>query len=73
MLVSGVVRELGPAEAAAAPLEDAAVGDAGVGPTAAAVEGQALRAGHRLRQRHEGEAGVYGLGLVGRLGTWRGG
>ena len=63
----GVVGELGPAEAAAAPAEDAAVGAAGVGPVAAAVEGEALRARHGRRQRHHGEARVYGLGLVRRL------
>jgi len=38
-----VVGELGP-PAAAAPAEDAAVGDAGVGPVAAVVEGEALGA-----------------------------
>lgn len=52
-----VVGELGPAAAGAAPAEDAAVGDAGVGPVAAVVEGEALRA-------ERGPADAHGQDLV---------
>uniref|UniRef100_A0A0A8ZQ91 Uncharacterized protein n=1 Tax=Arundo donax TaxID=35708 RepID=A0A0A8ZQ91_ARUDO len=63
-LVLVVVGEFGPSSPAAAPLEDSSVGDAGVWPAAAAIEGETLRAGHRLRQRHHDEPRIYGLGLV---------
>jgi hypothetical protein len=42
VLVLAVVGELGPPAPGAAPAEDAAVGDAGVGPVAAVVEGEAV-------------------------------
>jgi hypothetical protein len=50
--VLDVVGELGPAASGAAPEEDAAVGDAGVGPVAAVVEGEALRAERRRADAH---------------------
>ena len=58
--------ERGPADGAAAPLEDAAVGDAGVGALAPPVEGQALGAAHAVGER-EAEAKPRGRGLD-RLG-----
>jgi len=60
------VGERGPAEGAAAPLEDAAVGDAGVGALAAPVEGKALGAGAAVGERQV-EAPARGRGLD-RLG-----
>ena len=60
------MRERGPADGAAAPLEDAAVGDAGVGALAPPVEGQALSAAHAVGER-EAEAKPRGRGLD-RLG-----
>jgi hypothetical protein len=46
-----VVGEGCPADGGAAPLEDAAVGDAGVGASALRVEGEALGAGDAAGQR----------------------
>ena len=64
LLVLGVVGELGPSSEATLPPEDAAVGDAGVWAAATPVEGETLRPGHRLRQRHHDESRIYGLGFV---------
>jgi hypothetical protein len=57
-----VVGEGGPADGAAAPFEDTAVGDAGVGPLATCVEGEALRAGDAVGEE-EAEAPLGRAGL----------